>query len=83
MNKKNQIETIFAIAERADNMGILDFDRITCKMDIERWLKIHDIDLNKFLHADNLTFQIEIYQIQLAINRLDNTIDPVYTSVIE
>lgn len=67
-NKENFLK-IAKIAERADEKGLLMFDRMSLIMDLEVATEKFNLRLDEFLNADNFNFSHDIYGIQNNINR--------------
>lgn len=68
MDREDKL-TIFGIVKRADEMGLLLFDRLSLAMDIESIHKDSELRLNDLLHADDLNFTHDIMGIQNNTNR--------------
>ena len=67
--KKENFKLIVKIAEKADNMGLLIFDRLSLIMDLECANREFNLRLEEFLDADNFNFAHDISGIQNNINR--------------
>ena len=57
------------IAQRAENMNLLMFDRLSLMMDLEEADKQFNLKLEELLNADDLNFSHDIAGIQNNINR--------------
>lgn len=68
MNKEN-FKVIVEIAKRADEMGLLKFDRMSLIMDLEHVDENMGLRLNDFLNADDCNFTHDICGIQNNFNR--------------
>ena len=69
MLNKQQYETIMEIIKRAEMLGIVQGDRITALMDMEKATKKFNLRLVDMLNADNFNFVHDFVQIQNDINR--------------
>jgi len=69
LEKRELILTMFEIAKRADDMGILAVDRLTLKMDLENVNKKMKLNFKELLKADDIDFIHDIYNIQLHMDR--------------
>lgn len=82
MNKEN-FEKIVKIAERAESMGMLAFDRISLIMDLEYVNEQFNLRLDDFFNASKLDFAHDIYGIQNNFNRqtlkMENCFVPRFT----
>jgi len=67
--KKENFKLIVKIAEKADNMGLLIFDRLSLIMDLECANREFNLRLEEFLDADNFNFAHDISGIQNNLNR--------------
>lgn len=67
MNK--EFELLGKIADRAEKLNLLMFDRISLLMDMEEAHKQFDLRLEDLLNADDLNFAHDIIGIQKHINR--------------
>lgn len=81
---KDEMLTIVEIAKRAEDKGLLMFDRMSLIMDIENAHKQFNLKLNEWLKADDLDFSHDIVGIQQNINRetkkVENCFLPRYAS---
>lgn len=68
MEKKN-FELMGAIAKRADEMGLLMFDRMSLIMDLEVATEEFNLRLDEFLKADNFNFSHDVVGIQQHVDR--------------
>lgn len=66
---KDEKMLIMKIAERADGMGLLKFDRLSLIMDIEVAHTEVGLRLNDFLNADDANFAHDVVGIQKHIDR--------------
>ena len=64
-----EIELMFEIAERAEDMNLLIVDRISLIMDLECVNKEFDLRLKELLNADDFNFSHDICGIQKNLNR--------------
>jgi hypothetical protein len=75
------------IAERADRMGLLFFDRQSLIMDLEYVHTEFNLRLEELLNADDGNFSHDINGIQHNFNRqtkkMDNLFTPRYSAVSE
>lgn len=76
--------TIAEIAKRADEKGLLMFDRMSLIMDIQAAHEQFKLKLDKLLEADDYNFSHDIVGIQQNINRktkeIENYFLPRYAS---
>lgn len=77
-NKKDNLEKINKIVERADNMGLLMFDRLNLSMDLDFWNSKEPIDLQVLFDADDFNFTHDIVGIQNHIDRANYKIDSTF-----
>lgn len=66
---KDEKLTIMKIAERADEKGLLQFDRLSLIMDIEVAHKEYNLRLADLLAADDANFAHDVVGIQNNIDR--------------
>jgi len=66
------------IAKRADELGLLDFDRMSLMMDLEIAYEQYNLKLQELLDADNDNFSHDIIGIQNHIDRTNKTINPTF-----
>lgn len=66
---RKEFETIVAIVERAEKMGIAQGDRFTKIMDIENAHKQFNLRLNEMLTVCDLDFSHDFTGIQTYMNR--------------
>ena len=69
MLNKQQYETIMEIIKRAEMLGIVQGDRITALMDMEKATEKFNLRLVDMLNSDNFNFIHDFVQIQNDINR--------------
>jgi hypothetical protein len=67
--KKENLELIVKIVKKAEEKGLLMFDRISLIMDLECATKEFNLRLNDFLNADDFNFSHDICGIQNNLNR--------------
>ena len=81
---KDEMLTIAEIAKRADEKGLLMFDRMSLIMDIQAAHEQFKLKLDKLLEADDYNFSHDIVGIQQNINRktkeIENCFLPRYAS---
>lgn len=75
MNKKQSLQIIAKIIERADNMGVLMFDRLSLLMDLEYVSINSNLNLSDLLNANNFNFTHDISGIQNNMNRQTKTME--------
>lgn len=78
MVNKEEFELIIKIVERAEQMGLLDFDRMTLIMDIEHADKQFNLRLEELLNADDFNFAHDIVGIQNHMNRQTGKIEGLF-----
>ena len=71
--KREEMTTISKIVERADNMGLLYFDRLSLMMDLECANEEFHLRLDELLKADDFNFSHDIGGIQHHIDRSTKT----------
>lgn len=75
---------IVEIAKRAEEKGLLMFDRMSLIMDIQNAHEQFNLRLNEWLKADDFDFSHDIVEIQQNINRetkkVENCFLPRYSS---
>ena len=80
----DEMLTIAEIAKRADEKGLLMFDRMSLIMDIQAAHEQFKLKLDKLLEADDYNFSHDIVGIQQNINRktkeIENCFLPRYAS---
>ena len=69
MLNKQQYETIMEIIKRAETLGMVQGDRITALMDMEKATEKFNLRLVDMLNSDNFNFVHDFVQIQNDINR--------------
>lgn len=74
MNKDEMLKVV-EIAKRADEKGLLMFDRMSLIMDIEAAHEQFNLKLDELLKADEHNFSHDIVGIQQNINRETKTIE--------
>lgn len=67
--EKEKFELMGAIAERAEKMNLLMFDRMSLVMDLEVATEEFSLRLDEFLNADNFNFSHDVVGIQQHIDR--------------
>lgn len=81
---KDEMLIIVEIAKRAEDKGLLMFDRMSLIMDIQNAHEQFNMKLNEWLKADDLDFSHDIVGIQQNINRetkeVENCFLPRYAS---
>lgn len=84
MSKKERIEKIVEIAKRAEERGLLAFDRMSLIMDLQHTDEEFHLRLDELLNADNFNFAHDIVGIQNNFNRqtkkMDNLFVPRFSS---
>lgn len=71
---KEEMLTIVEIAKRAEEKGLLMFDRMSLIMDLENAHNQFNLRLDDFLKAEDLDFSHDIVGIQKNINRETKTV---------
>ena len=71
--KKEEMTMILQIVERAENMGLLYFDRLSLMMDLECANEEFNLRLDELLKADDFNFSHDIGGIQYHIDRSTKT----------
>lgn len=81
---KDEMLIIVEIAKRAEDKGLLMFDRMSLIMDIQNAHEQFNLRLNEWLKADDFDFSHDIVGIQQNINRetkkVENCFLPRYAS---
>ena len=72
---KDEMLTIVEIAKRAEEKGLLMFDRTSLIMDIQVAHEQFNLKLNELLNADDFDFSHDIVGIQKNINRQTKTVE--------
>lgn len=67
--KKEELIDMFQIVERANNMGIMFFDRISLKMDLSVAHQEFNLGLKALLISDDVNFAHDVVGIQNHIDR--------------
>lgn len=84
MSNKDKYELMAKIAKRADEKGLLFFDRISLIMDLEHADNEFNLRLNDLLSADVFNFAHDVIGIQRNIDRvtgeMNNHFVPRYTT---
>ncbi|MBD8046776.1 MULTISPECIES: DUF6874 family protein [Clostridium] len=75
MSKNENLKVIAKIVERAENKGLLMFDRLSLMMDLEFTVKEFDLRLEDLLNADDFNFSHDICGIQNNINRAEKKME--------
>lgn len=70
---KSDLLIITKIVERADNMGLMYFDRLSLIMDLQCANEKFNLRLDEFLKADDFNFSHDISGIQHHIDRNTKT----------
>lgn len=82
--KKERLDLIIAIAERADNMGMLMFNRMSLIMDLEHTDNEFNLRLEELLSSNEPNFAHDIIGIQNNFNRktlkMENCFLPRFSS---
>lgn len=78
MDKKETTMIIADIAKRADDMGLLHYDRMSIMMDLECADKHFGLDLNGLLNAEQEDFAHDILGIQNNIDRRTKTFENLF-----
>ncbi len=73
--KKESYELIMKIVERAEEKGLLMFDRLSLMMDLECCIDLFELRLEDFLNADDFNFSHDIVGIQNNLNRETKKMD--------
>ncbi|MEG0359688.1 MAG: hypothetical protein RR598_10520 [Anaerorhabdus sp.] len=77
-NRKDDLEKINEIVERANNMGLLMFDKLNLSMDLDFWNSIEPLNFQVLLDADDFNFTHDIVGIQNHIDRAKYKIDSTF-----
>lgn len=84
MTKKDDIDVIVEIAERAEKINLNMFDRMSLIMDLQHTHELFNLRLEELLTADDFNFAHDIVGIQNNFNRktlqMDNLFLPRYSS---
>lgn len=72
---KDEKLLIIEIAKRAENLGLLMFDRLSLIMDLETAHAQFNLKLGELLKADEQNFTHDIVGIQKNINRETKTVE--------
>lgn len=84
MNKRDEIVIIVEIAKRAEEMGLLMFDKMSLIMDLQNTHDEFNLRLTDLLNADSSNFLHDIAGIQNNFNRqtmeMENCFLPRYSS---
>lgn len=79
MSDRKPFDIIVDIAKRADEMGLLHFNRLSLMMDLECANEHYNLALEELLNANNLNFSHDISGIQCHIDRDTKSFDPTFT----
>ena len=74
-NRKEDFMTMAKIAERAEQKGLIPFDRLSMIMDLELATEAFNLRLNELLQADDFNFAHDIIGITNNINRQTKTFE--------
>lgn len=66
---KEELEHVLKITDRAEKMGIMFFDRISLKMDLEVAHEKFNLRLKDLLQADDFNFSHDVIGIQHYLDR--------------
>ena len=69
MLNKEQMELTMEIVNRAEKLGLMQSDRITALLDLEKATEYFNLRLADMLNADAFNFAHDFVQIQNDINR--------------
>lgn len=69
MDRKEELEIIKKITERAEKSNLLMFDKLSLMMDLDCINQLIGLDFQKLLNANNFNFRHDIVGIQNNINR--------------
>lgn len=75
---KNEHLLIAEIAKRADEQGLLHYERMSMIMDLNVAHEQFNLDLNALLNAPDVDFAHDINGIQSNINRQTKTIENLF-----
>lgn len=75
---KDKMELIGKIAKRAEDMGLLFFDRLSLIMDLECADEQFDLELEKLLTADDVNFAHDVCGIQRHLDRKTRTMQDCF-----
>lgn len=76
--KKEKLELIMKIAERAEGMDLLMFDRLSLTMDLKIADSKFNLRLKELLNTDNFNFSHDIVGIQQNIDRQNKTMSDFF-----
>jgi hypothetical protein len=69
MERKEEMNLMFSIAKRAEEMNLMIFDRMSLVMDLDNTHKDCGLRLNDLLNADDINFVHDIMGIQNNMDR--------------
>lgn len=69
MLDKEKVELTIKIVNRAENLGLMQSDRITALLDLEKATEHFNLRLEDMLNADDFNFAHDFVQIQNDIDR--------------
>lgn len=69
MLDKEKVELTMKIVNRAETLGLMQTDRITALLDLEKATEHFNLRLEDMLNADNFNFAHDFVQIQSDIDR--------------
>lgn len=78
MVNKEKMDVIIKIVERADEMGLLMFDRLSLLMDMEIAAEQFDLRLDELLLANPFDFSHDIVGIENNINRETKIVENIF-----
>lgn len=67
--ESRELELMGEIAKRADEMGLLIFDKVSLMMDLEVANEEFNLRLDEFLKSDNFNFSHDVVGIQQHVDR--------------
>ena len=76
--RKERLELIMKIAERAEELDLLMFDRLSLIMDLDFADSKFNLRLKELLNADNVNFSHDIVGIQQNIDRQNKTMSDFF-----
>ena len=76
--RKERLELIMKIAERAEELDLLMFDRLSLIMDLDFADSKFNLRLKELLNADNFNFSHDIVGIQQNIDRQNKTMSDFF-----
>lgn len=78
MTQKDEKMLMFKIAERADDLGLLMFDRISLLLDLELVHEKIGLKIKELYGADDANFAHDIIGIQNNVNRAEKTFNDLF-----